>query len=48
MTFEQMSATCGCGYEFDGNVEGAEGHDCPADNHVQGCGCADAYEICDE
>ena len=37
---------CGCGYEWDGNIEGAEEHDCLADHHVKGCCCSDAYDIC--
>ena len=42
----EMSAGCGCGYEFDGNVEGAGEHNCPADCHAEGCGCSDAYDTC--
>ena len=48
MTTEENTIECGCGFEFDGTLKGAENHDCPADHHAKGCGCADAYEICDE
>ena len=39
---------CGCGYEWDGTIEGAETHDCPADKHMTRCGCDDAYDACEE
>ena len=38
---------CGCGAEI---MTDADGdliiHDCPADQHVTGCACTDAYDIC--
>ena len=42
------TSRCGCGYEWDGTVEGAEYHDCPADHHGEGCSCADTYQVCSD
>ena len=41
-----MTASCGCGYEWDGNLDDGE-HECPADRHLQGCACADRYQVCE-